>query len=79
MSIPFMEALQRRDLETASRELGATTTEWLAEQLVDFLELPPWPAQGGSVDPWLARAGDRVHGERWLAPGDRIHWFSWSA
>jgi RimJ/RimL family protein N-acetyltransferase len=57
MSVPFMEALQRRDLETATRELGATTTQWLAEQLVDFLNYRLGQLrEDPTIREWLGRA-----------------------
>jgi [ribosomal protein S5]-alanine N-acetyltransferase len=37
MTVPFMEALQRRDLEAAARELDASVPMWMAEELQDFL------------------------------------------
>lgn len=57
MSIPFMEHLQRRDFETANLELGATTTEWLADQLVDFLNYRLGQLREDvSIHGWLGRA-----------------------
>jgi len=38
MTLTFMEALQRRDLDAASAELGASVPAWLAEDMQDFLE-----------------------------------------
>jgi len=38
MTLTFMEALQRRDLEAASGELGASVPVWLADDMQDFLE-----------------------------------------
>jgi RimJ/RimL family protein N-acetyltransferase len=57
MSVPFMEALQRGDLEAASREISATTSPWLAEQLVDFLKYRLGQVRADpSVRGWLGRA-----------------------
>jgi [ribosomal protein S5]-alanine N-acetyltransferase len=57
MTVPFMEALQRRDIDTASRELGATATEWLADQLVDFLNYRLGQLrEDPSIREWLGRA-----------------------
>jgi len=57
MSVPFMEALQRRDLESASRNLGANATELLADQLVDFLNYRLGQLrEDPSIREWLGRA-----------------------
>jgi len=57
MSVPCMEALQKHDLVTASRELGATTTEWMANQLVDFLNYRLGQLrEDPSIRGWLGRA-----------------------
>jgi ribosomal-protein-alanine N-acetyltransferase len=57
MPIAFMEALQSGDLETASREIGATATPWLAEQLVDFLNYRLGQLrEDPSIRGWLGRA-----------------------
>jgi RimJ/RimL family protein N-acetyltransferase len=57
MSIPFMEALQRRDLQAADRALGARTTAWLADQLVDFLSYRLGQLkEDPSIHGWLGRA-----------------------
>jgi len=37
MTVPFMEALQRKDIAAASRELGADVPMWMADELQDFL------------------------------------------
>lgn len=37
MSVPFIEALARRDLAAASREIGASHQAWMADELVNFL------------------------------------------
>jgi RimJ/RimL family protein N-acetyltransferase len=57
MSVPFMEALAARDLEAAEREIGATVTPWLAEELQDFLRyrLAQLAAES-SIRRWLGRA-----------------------
>ncbi len=56
MSIPFMEALQRRDLAAASRDLDAQVPAWLADQLDNFLK---YRLAQLAVDPtirvWLGR------------------------
>ena len=38
MSVPFMEAVRQRDVAAASREAGATVTDWLPGQLEHFVE-----------------------------------------
>jgi RimJ/RimL family protein N-acetyltransferase len=57
MSVPFMEALARRDLDTASSEIGATVPAWMADELEGFLK---FRLAQLSVDPsihgWLGRA-----------------------
>ncbi len=57
MSVPFMEALARRDFHVASTEIAADVPEWLAEQLTHFLE---FRLAQLAVDPslrgWLGRA-----------------------
>jgi len=56
MTIPVMQALQAKDLETASRLVGAEVEEGLADDLVDFLryrlaqlDAEPW------IREWLGR------------------------
>ena len=57
MTVPFMEALQRRDLDAATSELGATTTEWLADQLVDFVNYRLGQLrEDPTIREWLGRA-----------------------
>ena len=57
MSVPFMEALRRRDLDAAAQEAGATVPAWLPEQLEHFVE---YRLAQLEVDPsireWLGRA-----------------------
>jgi RimJ/RimL family protein N-acetyltransferase len=57
MTVPFMEALQRRDFDSASREIGAEVSPWLAEKLENFLR---YRLGQLAVDPtireWLGRA-----------------------
>ena len=57
MSVPFMEALARRDFRAASSEIAADVPEWLAEQLTHCLE---FRLAQLAVDPslrgWLGRA-----------------------
>ena len=56
MSVPFMEALQRRDLETASHELGADVPAWLADDMQDFLVYRlAQVREDPSVRGWLGR------------------------
>lgn len=58
MSVPFMHALQRRDLEGAAREMGvASVPEWMPGELHNFLayrlgQLDRDPAERE----WLGRA-----------------------
>jgi RimJ/RimL family protein N-acetyltransferase len=57
MTLPFMEALQRRDLETASRELGADVPMWMADELQDFLNYRLGQVREDvSIREWLGRA-----------------------
>ena len=57
MSLPFMEALARRDLAAAEHLIGATVPTHMADDLEHFLEYriadlsadPSW-------QPWLGRA-----------------------
>jgi RimJ/RimL family protein N-acetyltransferase len=57
MSVPFMEALQQRDFERATREIGADVPEWMAHELEHFLN---FRLAQLAVDPsereWLGRA-----------------------
>ena len=57
MSARFMRTLQERDLKSAGHELGATVSEWMADELQNFvryrlgqLERDP------SIREWLGRA-----------------------
>lgn len=57
MPVPFMEALANGDLDTASREIGATVPAWLAGQLEHFLKFRlAQLAVDPSIRPWLGRA-----------------------
>jgi len=57
MSVPFMEALQRRDLRTAADEIEADVPEWLADDMQDFLEYRlAQVREDPSVHGWLGRA-----------------------
>ena len=57
MSVPFMEALARRDIEAASAEMAADVPEWLADQLTHFLEFRlAQLAVDASIRGWLGRA-----------------------
>ncbi|MEP7158766.1 MAG: GNAT family N-acetyltransferase [Chloroflexota bacterium] len=57
MSVPFMQALAARDIDDASREIGATVPMWLADELENFLK---FRLAQLSLDPtihaWLGRA-----------------------
>jgi RimJ/RimL family protein N-acetyltransferase len=57
MSVPFMEALARHDVDGASREIGARVPEWMADELQNFLRMRLGQL---SRDPttrrWLGRA-----------------------
>jgi RimJ/RimL family protein N-acetyltransferase len=57
MSLPFMLALAARDLEGASRELGAALPADMAEDLANFLKhrIPMLTANPASR-PWLGRS-----------------------
>jgi RimJ/RimL family protein N-acetyltransferase len=57
MSVPFMEALGRGDVEAATRAIGAIVPPWLPDQLQHFVQyrlatLRVTP----SAQPWLGRA-----------------------
>jgi [ribosomal protein S5]-alanine N-acetyltransferase len=57
MSVPFMQALARRDLDTATELLDATVDRWLAEQLADFVEYRLRQlADDPTIRQWLGRA-----------------------
>lgn len=57
MSVPFMEALARHDLETASREAGGEVPAWMADELVHFLKFRlAQLAADPSIRLWLGRA-----------------------
>jgi RimJ/RimL family protein N-acetyltransferase len=62
MSLPFMHALAAGDLQTASRELGATLPEDMAEDLANFLNyrIPLLTADPASR-PWLGRSMVLTH------------------
>ena len=57
MSIPFMEALARRDVAGAALEIGASVPMWMADELENFLN---FRLAQLAVDPtiraWLGRA-----------------------
>jgi [ribosomal protein S5]-alanine N-acetyltransferase len=56
MSLGFMEALQARDLERASREIGATVPADMREGLDHFLEYRSAQLRDDpAVQPWLGR------------------------
>jgi len=57
MSIPFMEALARKDVEAAGMEIGADVPLWIAEQLQHFLQFRlAQLAVDPSIRTWLGRA-----------------------
>jgi RimJ/RimL family protein N-acetyltransferase len=57
MSVPFMEALQRRDLDAARQDIDAQVPVWLAEDMQDFLEYRlAQLREDPSVHGWLGRA-----------------------
>lgn len=57
MSLPFMTALARGDLEAAGRDIGAAVSPWLPVQLEHFLEYRLGQlAADPSIRPWLGRA-----------------------
>jgi RimJ/RimL family protein N-acetyltransferase len=57
MSLPFMRALAGGDLETASRELGATLPADMAEDLANFLNYRiPMLSANPASRPWLGRS-----------------------
>ena len=57
MSVPFMEALVRKDLAAASAEIGAIVPAWMADELENFLK---YRLSQVRLDPairlWLGRA-----------------------
>ncbi len=56
MSVPFMQALARHDIEVASREVGAAVPPWLADELVNFLKFRLGQlAVDPTVHAWLGR------------------------
>ncbi len=68
MSVPFMEALARRDIEAASREIGAGVPLWMAQELEHFLQFRlAQLAVDSSIRPWLGRAMVRTDDS-----GDRL-------
>ena len=57
MSIPFMQALQRHDLEVASTYIDAHVPAWLADELENFLRYRLTQlAIDPTIRPWLGRA-----------------------
>jgi RimJ/RimL family protein N-acetyltransferase len=57
MSVPFMEALARKDLAAASTEIGATVPAWLADELENFLKYRLGQLRlDPSIRVWLGRA-----------------------
>jgi len=57
MSVPFLEALGRRDVEGATREIGADVPPWLPEQLEHFVQYRLATLRvDPSARPWLGRA-----------------------
>jgi RimJ/RimL family protein N-acetyltransferase len=56
MSVPFMEALQRRDVGPASAELGVDIPAWLVDDMQDFLNYRlAQLREDPSVHGWLGR------------------------
>jgi RimJ/RimL family protein N-acetyltransferase len=56
MTVPVMRALQDNDLETAGRDVAATVTPGLADDLVDFLRYRLAQVEADpSVRQWLGR------------------------
>ena len=57
MSVPFLEALGRGDVEAATREIGAAVPPWLPEQLEHFVQYRLATLRvDPSARPWLGRA-----------------------
>jgi len=57
MSIPFMDALARKDVEAAGLEIGAEVPLWMAEKLQHFLQFRlAQLAVDPSIRTWLGRA-----------------------
>ena len=57
MSVPFLEALGRRDVQAATREIGADVPRWLPEQLEHFVQYRLATLRvDPSARPWLGRA-----------------------
>ena len=57
MSVPFMEALARKDMKAASEEIGATVPAWIAEELENFLKYRLGQLRlDPSIRAWLGRA-----------------------
>lgn len=57
MSVPFMEALQRRDVEGATRVLGAAVPMWMADELQDFLNYRLGQVRADpAIRGWLGRS-----------------------
>jgi [ribosomal protein S5]-alanine N-acetyltransferase len=56
MTVPVMRALQDKDLDAAGREVAATVTPGLADDLVDFLRYRLAQVEGDpSIRQWLGR------------------------
>ncbi len=57
MSVPFMRALQRRDLAAASQELDADVPMWMADELQNFLRYRLGQLERDpTIREWLGRA-----------------------
>jgi RimJ/RimL family protein N-acetyltransferase len=64
MSVPFMAALEARDLPAAERAIGAAVPAWLPGQLDHFLQLRlAQLADDPASRPWLGRAMILTEGE----------------
>ncbi len=60
MTVSFMEALQRGDINAASAELGAQVPTWLADDMQDFMEYRLSQVERGPLGARVARALDGV-------------------
>jgi RimJ/RimL family protein N-acetyltransferase len=57
MTVPFMEALGRGDVDAATREIGAVVPPWLPEQLEHFVQYRLATLRvDPSARPWLGRS-----------------------
>ncbi|MEA2678186.1 MAG: [ribosomal protein S5]-alanine N-acetyltransferase [Chloroflexota bacterium] len=57
MSVPFMQALARHDIDAATREMGADVPMWMADELENFLKFRlAQLVVDPTIHPWLGRA-----------------------